>query len=72
MEVFKNENLAIINNKNRLKNSDNLSYKDLISPVVNFNELRFKEKIQTKGPWDNIMNNIANSANGILIYNFIL
>lgn len=44
-----------------------MAYKDLISPVINFNDLRFKEQIQNKGPWDNIMNNISKTANGILL-----
>lgn len=65
MEVFKNTYSDNVNNKNRLKNSENLSYKDLISPVFNFHDVRFKEQLENKGPWDNIMNNIAKTAKGI-------
>jgi hypothetical protein len=66
LEVFKSTYLANFNNKNRVKNSESLSYKDLISPIINFKDMRFKEQFNNKGPWDNIMNSIANTAKGIL------
>ena len=73
MEVFKLQNFTNINNKNRLKYSDNLSYKDFLSSEMNFSDMRFKENLQKiNAPWDNIMNKMTSTAQGNFKYLFLI